>query len=518
MARKRLTRKKVNDPVIDTALRDIYDKLDTMQPEVAGKTSKLAPQIGDTQLVETPSGQTMMSSYTEDGWMIDMNSNYTPTSNLKGFEPALGTHGKSRTPIQGEALKYDRNKTIPISNDKKEKILLKNTGNKLNIRNANDSTDIQLEIKHGGTGASTEDAALGNLGGTATGKSVFTAADQAAARSAIGAGTSSFDGAYGSLSSIPSTFAPIIGTDSDEALAGNTSIPPDLTQSGAGTVHASNYTDTNTQLDKAGVEGLEIQEVGELTSGSIGSGFTTIPIARTAAKVESISVSGTGVSRNTSTGDVTITIAPNTVAGAISANTLAWSQMADLTENKAPVINGDGEMTASAVTATELGHLDGVTGAIQTQLASKASLAGASFTGKIATNSPIGFSHHALTDVSINQSTYDFDFGTNGNKIRLAFTGGDVTIAKAQLIFPTNISGNYTVLVKNHTSAITKNEITAWYSHFGTAGTDETIVKWPNGAIPSVTESATGRMDIFSFYWDCNEKIAYGVSTLNFAS
>lgn len=161
MARKRLTRKKVNDPVIDTALRDIYDKLDTMQPEVAGKTSKLAPQIGDTQLVETPSGQTMMSSYTEDGWMIDMNSNYTPTSNLKGFEPALGTHGKSRTPIQGEALKYNRNKNVPISNDKKEKVLLKNVSNELQVRNANDTADATIKAEKfnvsGGTAASVGD-------------------------------------------------------------------------------------------------------------------------------------------------------------------------------------------------------------------------------------------------------------------------------------------------------------------------------------------------------------------------
>jgi len=37
-----------------------------------------------------------------------------------------------------------------------------------------------------------------------------------------------------------------IGTGSGEAMEGNTSIPPNLTVSGAGTVHANNYTDTNT--------------------------------------------------------------------------------------------------------------------------------------------------------------------------------------------------------------------------------------------------------------------------------
>ena len=43
---------------------------------------------------------------------------------------------------------------------------------------------------------------------TTVGRAVMTAVDAAAARSAIGAGTSSFDGAYSSLSGIPSTFAP----------------------------------------------------------------------------------------------------------------------------------------------------------------------------------------------------------------------------------------------------------------------------------------------------------------------
>lgn len=43
---------------------------------------------------------------------------------------------------------------------------------------------------------------------TAVGRAVMTAADSAAARTAIGAGTSSFSGAYSALSGIPSTFAP----------------------------------------------------------------------------------------------------------------------------------------------------------------------------------------------------------------------------------------------------------------------------------------------------------------------
>ena len=66
------------------------------------------------------------------------------------------------------------------------------------------------------------------------------------------------------------------------------------------------------------------------------------------------------------------------IAGAVS--TIAAS---DLTASRALVSSGSGKVDVSAVTATELGHLDGVSGAIQTQLDGKAALAGATFTGQV---------------------------------------------------------------------------------------------------------------------------------------
>jgi hypothetical protein len=47
------------------------------------------------------------------------------------------------------------------------------------------------------------------------------------------------------------------------------------------------------------------------------------------------------------------------------------------------VTNGSGKVDVSAVTATELGYLDGVSSAIQTQLDAKAALAGATFSGQV---------------------------------------------------------------------------------------------------------------------------------------
>ena len=73
---------------------------------------------------------------------------------------------------------------------------------------------------------------------TVVGRSVLTAVDAAAARTAIGAGTSSFDGVYSSLTSIPATFAPIIGATASTAVAGNDAR---LTDSRTPTVHATSH-------------------------------------------------------------------------------------------------------------------------------------------------------------------------------------------------------------------------------------------------------------------------------------
>jgi len=90
-----------------------------------------------------------------------MNSNYTTTSNSKDFRPSVGSSGKSRTPVKGEAVRYDRNKNIAITNDKQERLLLNNTGNELRIRNATNTEDAKVVAKNfnvtGGTAANVGD-------------------------------------------------------------------------------------------------------------------------------------------------------------------------------------------------------------------------------------------------------------------------------------------------------------------------------------------------------------------------
>ena len=59
----------------------------------------------------------------------------------------------------------------------------------------------------------------------------------------------------------------------------------------------------------------------------------------------------------------------------------AFSKMANLTTSRALVSDGSGDVSVSAVTSTEVGYLDGVSSALQTQLGTKAALASPTFTG-----------------------------------------------------------------------------------------------------------------------------------------
>ena len=67
----------------------------------------------------------------------------------------------------------------------------------------------------------------------------------------------------------------------------------------------------------------------------------------------------------------------NTITNLVNADikssaAIAFSKMADLTASRALVSDGNGDVSVSAVTSTEIGYLDGVTSAIQTQLDTKA--------------------------------------------------------------------------------------------------------------------------------------------------
>ena len=78
-------------------------------------------------------------------------------------------------------------------------------------------------------------------------------------------------------------------------------------------------------------------------------------------------------------GDITISSGTAAIGSGVIVNAdinssaaIAFSKMEDLTASRALVSDGNGDVSVSAVTSTEIGHLDGVTSAIQSQLDAKA--------------------------------------------------------------------------------------------------------------------------------------------------
>lgn len=85
-----------------------------------------------------------------------------------------------------------------------------------------------------------------------------------------------------------------------------------------------------------------------------------------------ISLNGTSQGAYDGSAAKSVNITASSVGAAASSHSHPASQVTGLTENRAIVSDGDGHPAASEVTATELGYLDGVTSAIQTQLNGKA--------------------------------------------------------------------------------------------------------------------------------------------------
>jgi len=95
------------------------------------------------------------------------------------------------------------------------------------------------------------------------------------------------------------------------------------------------------------------------------------------------------------------------IAGAVSTITTG-----DLTASRALASDGSGKVAVSAVTSTELGYLDGVTSAIQTQIDSKSSTSNAAaLAAGIAGITPIGTSDIADNAVTVGKLAATLDLG-----------------------------------------------------------------------------------------------------------
>tara|TARA_R110002020_G_scaffold138354_2_gene308282 strand:- start:12268 stop:14328 length:2061 start_codon:yes stop_codon:yes gene_type:complete len=124
-------------------------------------------------------------------------------------------------------------------------------------------------------------------------------------------------------------------------------------------------------------------------------------------------------------------------------------------------------------------------------------------------DSPVGFNQFEPTYGGTNT---DVDYRTNSNKAFATFGAGSIT--NVRLYFPA-ISGNFILLLKQDGTG--SRTVTNWnaYDSAGNAAGGSSTVKFAGGSNPTLTTDAN-HVDIFSFYWDADNEIAYGAATLDF--
>ena len=95
-----------------------------------------------------------------------------------------------------------------------------------------------------------------------------------------------------------------------------------------------------------------------------------------------------------------------------------------------------------------------------------------------------------------------------GNKIYLLMTNDVVNM---NLIFPA-VSGNFLLQLRYDGD----HDITNWkvYESDASSADGDADVKWAGGSAPATTASG---YDIFTFYWDATNEVAFGVGSLNFS-
>lgn len=219
----------------------------------------------------------------------------------------------------------------------------------------------------------------------------LTDAQKAQARTNIGAGTSSFSGAYDDLTGKPTIPSKTSELDNDSGFITNAALAPYAKTADVPT-KTSQLNNDSGFVDAAGAAAAApVQSVNAktgavvLTQDDVGNGTTYVRTHNdfTDAAKQQINTNKDNIATldsdmEAAQGDIT------TLKGNVTTLTTALQSKQDkivggastiiddnLTANRALVSNGSGKVAVSAVTATELGYLDGVTSNIQTQLNKK---------------------------------------------------------------------------------------------------------------------------------------------------
>lgn len=219
----------------------------------------------------------------------------------------------------------------------------------------------------------------------------LTDAQKSQARTNIGAGTSSFSGAYDDLTGKPTIPSKTSELDNDSGFITNAALEPYAKTADVPT-KTSQLNNDSSFVDAAGASAAApVQSVNAktgavvLTQDDVGNGTTYVRTHNdfTDAAKQQINTNEDNIAMldsdmEAAQGDITtlkgnVTTLTNALGSKQDTIVGGASTITDdnLTANRALVSDGNGKVAVSNVTSTELGYLDGVTSNVQTQLNKK---------------------------------------------------------------------------------------------------------------------------------------------------
>jgi len=279
--------------------------------------------------------------------------------------------------------------------------------------------------------------------------------------------------AFGDLTGKPTTISGYgitdalqLGTSSTTALAGDTAIPVDLTVSGTGTVHADNYTDTNTwQQNTNAQDGYVLSAAGQANK-VWKTDANSVPAWRNDSSLSLGTTAGTAMEGNTTFSFADITSKPTTISGygitdALQLGTTSTTALAgdtallQLGTTSTTALAGDTTFAFADITSkptTIAGY--GITDALQLGTTSTTALAGdTTFAFADITSKPTTISGYGITDALALGTTSTTalagdttSFGGSASSITLGSHGGTGT---QTINIGTGVIGGATTNIKN---------------------------------------------------------------------
>ncbi len=216
-----------------------------------------------------------------------------------------------------------------------------------------------------------------------------------------------------------------------------------------------------------------------------------------------------GSKQLTSTGTVPIANGGTNSTTSLNNNRIMQSsgsaivEAAAITASRALISDANGIPTHATTTSTEIGYVNGVTSAIQTQIDAKAPAASPTFSGTITTpltaskvvtlNGSSQLAASTITAAALELlAPAEYNAGNSSTAITLDWTNG--TAQKVTL------TGSVTFTLSNPVTG------TAYVIRIATGAGSFTAtwpmtVLWPGGTAPTITATAS-KVDLINLYWD----------------